>query len=144
MCKLDFGVQVGGRIVDSAFTIAFNPKYDPAIQCTIDGTNTGLREAGVDARFSEIGAAIQETIESYEVGGGVKGGILALSFGSTRNSGSRSLRSWWGFRSNTMCVFLETAGGLCGSGSKFSIICRCVDVATMLCELATEVSSTCR
>eukprot|EP00391_Amoebophrya_sp_Ameob2_P007755 CAMPEP_0178999488 /NCGR_PEP_ID=MMETSP0795-20121207/10095_1 /TAXON_ID=88552 /ORGANISM="Amoebophrya sp., Strain Ameob2" /LENGTH=484 /DNA_ID=CAMNT_0020692281 /DNA_START=169 /DNA_END=1623 /DNA_ORIENTATION=- len=67
VCKLDFGIQVGGRIVDSAFTIAFNPKYDAAIRCTQDGTNTGLKEAGIDARFSEIGAAIQEVIESYEV-----------------------------------------------------------------------------
>merc|ERR1719201_2814743 len=67
VCKLDFGVQVGGRIVDSAFTIAFNPKYDKIIQATQDGTNTGIKAAGIDARFTEIGAAIQETIESYEI-----------------------------------------------------------------------------
>jgi len=67
VCKLDFGVQVGGRIVDSAFTIAFNDKYDPLIAASQDGTNTGIREAGIDARFSEIGAAIQETIESFEI-----------------------------------------------------------------------------
>eukprot|EP00933_Yihiella_yeosuensis_P055830 TRINITY_DN5475_c1_g1_i2.p1 TRINITY_DN5475_c1_g1~~TRINITY_DN5475_c1_g1_i2.p1 ORF type:complete len:519 (+),score=141.75 TRINITY_DN5475_c1_g1_i2:225-1781(+) len=67
VCKLDFGVQVGGRIVDSAFTIAFNPKYDVLIESTQEGTNTGVKEAGIDARFSEIGAAIQETIESYEI-----------------------------------------------------------------------------
>lgn len=65
--KVDFGVQVGGRIVDSAFTVAFNPKYDAAIESTKDATNTGLRLAGVDARFSEIGAAIEEVIGSYEV-----------------------------------------------------------------------------
>jgi len=67
VCKLDFGVQVGGRIVDSAFTIAFDQKYDPIIASTQDGTNTGIKHAGVDARFSEIGEAIQETIESYEI-----------------------------------------------------------------------------
>mmetsp|Transcript_33270 Transcript_33270/g.60987 ORF Transcript_33270/g.60987 Transcript_33270/m.60987 type:complete len:549 (+) Transcript_33270:92-1738(+) len=67
VCKLDFGVQVGGRIVDCAFTVAFNPKYDPIIAASKEGTNTGVREAGIDARFSEIGAAIQETIESYEI-----------------------------------------------------------------------------
>mmetsp|Transcript_9200 Transcript_9200/g.14622 ORF Transcript_9200/g.14622 Transcript_9200/m.14622 type:complete len:521 (+) Transcript_9200:166-1728(+) len=67
VCKLDFGVQVGGRIVDCAFTIAFNEKYDPLIEATQEGTNTGIKEAGVDARFSDIGAAIQETIESYEI-----------------------------------------------------------------------------
>jgi len=67
VCKLDFGVQVGGRIVDCAFTIAFNEKYDPLIESTQEGTNTGIKEAGIDARFSDIGAAIQETIESYEI-----------------------------------------------------------------------------
>lgn len=67
VCKLDFGVQVGGRIVDCAFTIAFNPKYDPIIEASQDGTNTGIAAAGVDARFSEIGEKIQEAIESYEI-----------------------------------------------------------------------------
>lgn len=67
VCKLDFGVQVGGRIVDCAFTIAFNPKYDPIIEASKDGTNTGIKAAGIDARFSEIGAEIQEAIESYEI-----------------------------------------------------------------------------
>jgi methionyl aminopeptidase len=67
VCKLDFGVQVGGRIVDSAFTIAFNPKYDSIIMASKDGTNTGIKAAGIDARFSEIGEQIQETIESYEI-----------------------------------------------------------------------------
>lgn len=32
-----------------------------------DATNTGLKEAGIDARLGEIGAKIQETMESYEV-----------------------------------------------------------------------------
>lgn len=27
----DFGTQIGGRIVDSAFTVAFNPRYDPLL-----------------------------------------------------------------------------------------------------------------
>mmetsp|Transcript_6347 Transcript_6347/g.14561 ORF Transcript_6347/g.14561 Transcript_6347/m.14561 type:complete len:521 (-) Transcript_6347:103-1665(-) len=67
VCKLDFGVQVGGRIVDCAFTIAFNERYDPIIEASQAGTNTGVKEAGIDARFSDIGAAIQETIESYEI-----------------------------------------------------------------------------
>jgi len=67
VCKLDFGVQVGGRIVDCAFTIAFNEKYDSIIQASQDGTNTGIRNAGIDARFSDIGESIQEAIESYEI-----------------------------------------------------------------------------
>jgi methionyl aminopeptidase len=30
-------------------------------------TNTGIREAGIDARLCDIGAAIEETMTSYEV-----------------------------------------------------------------------------
>ena len=32
-----------------------------------DATNTGIKHAGIDARLNEIGAVIQETMESYEV-----------------------------------------------------------------------------
>ena len=66
ICKLDFGVHVGGRIVDCAFTIAFDPIFDPLIAATQSATNAGLRAAGIDARLGEIGSIIQETIESYE------------------------------------------------------------------------------
>eukprot|EP00923_Selenidium_pygospionis_P014121 GHVN01024316.1.p1 GENE.GHVN01024316.1~~GHVN01024316.1.p1 ORF type:complete len:464 (-),score=96.62 GHVN01024316.1:330-1721(-) len=64
--KVDFGIQVRGRIVDSAFTIAFDEKYDNIIKASQDGTNAGLAAAGIDARFGEVGEAIQEAIESYE------------------------------------------------------------------------------
>jgi len=32
-----------------------------------DATNTGIKEAGIDVRLCDIGAAIQEVMESYEV-----------------------------------------------------------------------------
>ncbi|OAX81212.1 methionine aminopeptidase 2-1 [Emergomyces africanus] len=65
--KVDFGVHMNGRIVDSAFTIAFDPVYDNLLAAVKDATNTGIREAGIDVRMSDIGAAIQEAMESYEV-----------------------------------------------------------------------------
>ena len=65
--KIDFGVHVKGRIIDSAFTMSFNPKYDTLLAAVKDATNTGIKEAGIDARLGEIGAAIQEVMESYEV-----------------------------------------------------------------------------
>ncbi|QUC16155.1 uncharacterized protein UV8b_00396 [Ustilaginoidea virens] len=65
--KVDFGVHVGGRIVDSAFTVAFEPKYDDLLQAVREATDAGIREAGIDARVGEIGAVIQETMESFEV-----------------------------------------------------------------------------
>ncbi|KAG4439334.1 hypothetical protein IFR05_005209 [Cadophora sp. M221] len=65
--KVDFGVHINGRIVDSAFTIAFDHKYDNLLAAVKAATNTGIKHAGVDARMKEIGAAIQEVMESYEV-----------------------------------------------------------------------------
>jgi methionyl aminopeptidase len=65
--SVDFGVHVNGRIVDSAFTIAFNPVYDNLLAAVKDATNTGIREAGIDARISHISGCIQEAMESYEV-----------------------------------------------------------------------------
>ena len=63
----DFGTHVNGRIIDSAFTVAFNPRYDPLLAAVSDATNTGIRAAGVDVRLCDVGAAIQEVMESYEV-----------------------------------------------------------------------------
>jgi len=65
--KVDFGVHVNGRIIDSAFTMHFNPRYDNLIAAVQDATNTAVKHAGVDAILGEIGAAVQETMESYEL-----------------------------------------------------------------------------
>ncbi|KAJ1679897.1 Methionine aminopeptidase 2, partial [Spiromyces aspiralis] len=65
--KIDIGVHVNGRIVDSAFTMAWNSKYDKLLEAVKDATNTGIREAGIDVRLSDVGAAIEEVMESYEV-----------------------------------------------------------------------------
>ena len=87
VCKLDFGTHVNGRIIDCAFTIAFNPVYNPLLAAVKDATNTGrnththmhthtcvlyvvcagIREAGIDVRLCDIGESIQEVMESYEV-----------------------------------------------------------------------------
>ncbi|KAH8827176.1 methionine aminopeptidase 2-like protein [Flagelloscypha sp. PMI_526] len=65
--KVDIGVHVKGRITDSAFTLNFEPTYDNLLEAVKAATNTGIRESGIDARLGEIGGAIQETMESYEV-----------------------------------------------------------------------------
>ncbi|CAG9998100.1 unnamed protein product [Clonostachys byssicola] len=65
--KVDFGVHVNGKIVDSAFTVAFDNKYDNLLKAVQEATNAGIREAGIDARVGEIGGVIQETMESFEV-----------------------------------------------------------------------------
>ena len=82
--KVDFGVHVSGRIVDSAFTLAFNPAYDSLLTAVKAATNVGLKvsksarhgvckakqipkEAGIDSRMDYISEVIQEVMESYEV-----------------------------------------------------------------------------
>ncbi|XP_044271835.1 methionine aminopeptidase 2 [Tribolium madens] len=65
--KIDFGTHINGRIIDCAFTHTFNPKYDKLVEAVRDATNTGIKAAGIDVQLCEIGAAIQEVMESYEL-----------------------------------------------------------------------------
>jgi methionyl aminopeptidase len=67
VCKIDFGTQINGHIIDCAWTVAFNPVYDPLKEAVQAATDTGLRESGIDVRLCDIGAAIQETMESHEI-----------------------------------------------------------------------------
>ena len=41
--KVDFGVHINGRIVDSAFTWTDNPRYDPLLTAVKEATNTGIK-----------------------------------------------------------------------------------------------------
>ena len=43
LLKVDFGVHVSGRIVDSAFSVAFNPAYDNLLTAVKAATNIGLK-----------------------------------------------------------------------------------------------------
>ena len=43
MAGADFGTQINGRIIDSAFTVAFDPRYDPLLTAVREATNTGVR-----------------------------------------------------------------------------------------------------
>jgi methionyl aminopeptidase len=43
VCKIDFGTHINGRIIDCAWTVAFNLKYDPLLQAVREATNTGIR-----------------------------------------------------------------------------------------------------
>ncbi len=67
VCKVDFGTHVKGNIIDSAFTICFDPKFKPLLDASRDGTWAGIKLAGPDARINDISQVIQEAIESYEI-----------------------------------------------------------------------------
>ncbi|XP_026640246.1 methionine aminopeptidase 2 [Microtus ochrogaster] len=59
--------SLSGRIIDCAFTVTFNPKYDILLKAVKDATNTGIKCAGIDVRLCDVGEAIQEVMESYEI-----------------------------------------------------------------------------
>jgi len=65
--KIDFGTHIGGRIIDCAFTMCWDDQFKPLLDAVRAATNTGIKEAGVDVRLGDIGAAIQEVMESHEV-----------------------------------------------------------------------------
>jgi methionyl aminopeptidase len=65
--KIDFGCQIDGRIIDCAWTVAFDDKFDPLLNAVKEATNTGIKSAGIDVQMCEIGADIQEVMESHEI-----------------------------------------------------------------------------
>jgi methionyl aminopeptidase len=65
--KFDLGTHINGRIIDSAFTKIWNPKYQPLLAAVKAATNAGIAAAGIDVRICDIGEAIQEVMESHEI-----------------------------------------------------------------------------
>ena len=49
-----------GRIIDCAWTVAFDPTFDPLLNAVKEATNAGIRAAGIDVQMCEIGEAVQE------------------------------------------------------------------------------------
>lgn len=41
--KVDFGVQVKGKILDSAFTLTWEPTYNKLLEAVKASTNAGIR-----------------------------------------------------------------------------------------------------
>ena len=66
--KIDYGVQLNyGNIIDSAFTIGLNSKYNELIQLSKDVTNYAVSLCGPDVLLSDIGKQIEEYVLSKEI-----------------------------------------------------------------------------
>eukprot|EP00698_Gefionella_okellyi_P005051 TRINITY_DN14643_c0_g1_i1.p1 TRINITY_DN14643_c0_g1~~TRINITY_DN14643_c0_g1_i1.p1 ORF type:complete len:430 (+),score=67.10 TRINITY_DN14643_c0_g1_i1:183-1292(+) len=65
--KVDFGTHINGHIIDCAWTVAFNPQFDPLVAAVKAATNAGIKAAGIDVQLCHVGEEIQEVMESYEV-----------------------------------------------------------------------------
>jgi methionyl aminopeptidase len=74
--KIDFGTEVNGWIIDSAFTQygfgdvaptdAAADEYDNLTACMRDATNTGIKNIGIDATILEWSQSVEEVIRSYD------------------------------------------------------------------------------
>ncbi|CAI2352269.1 unnamed protein product [Caenorhabditis sp. 36 PRJEB53466] len=67
VCKIDYGIHVRGRLIDSAFTVHFDPKFDPLVEAVREATNAGIRESGIDVRLCDVGEVVEEVMTSHEV-----------------------------------------------------------------------------
>ena len=65
--KIDYGVHYNGIIIDSAFTINFDSKYDEFIKFSKETTEFAISQCGPDAILGEIGKEIEEFVESREI-----------------------------------------------------------------------------
>ena len=65
--KIDYGVHIGGTIIDSAFTLHFNEKYNEFIDISKKITNYAVSLCNPDKILGEIGAEIEEYIQSKEI-----------------------------------------------------------------------------
>jgi methionyl aminopeptidase len=65
--KIDYGVHFNGTIIDSAFTVHFNEKYNEFIQISKDVTDFAVKQCGPDVILGEIGKEIEEYVHSCQL-----------------------------------------------------------------------------
>lgn len=63
--KVDFGTQVEGYIIDCAWTVAFDPQFDPLLEAVREATNTGIRNAGIDVPLNEVTSSCARLFEAF-------------------------------------------------------------------------------
>jgi methionyl aminopeptidase len=65
--KIDFGTEVNGWIIDSAFTVYFNDKHDTLVKAVKEATETGIKNAGIDVDINDWAKSIKEVMNSYDI-----------------------------------------------------------------------------
>jgi methionyl aminopeptidase len=58
MTKVDIGIHVGGRIVETPFTMAFDLTYENLLATVKYAMETVVHEAAINVRVGELGGHI--------------------------------------------------------------------------------------
>ena len=66
LLKIDFGIQMYGNIVDSAFTYSNNPKFSPFIDSSKEAVLSVIKLCRPEVYICDIQDTASEIIESYE------------------------------------------------------------------------------
>lgn len=65
LVKVDFGVHIQGYLADTAVTVVFDPHFEPMARAADEALSNAIRAFRPGAKMSEIGRAIQTTVERY-------------------------------------------------------------------------------
>ena len=65
--KIDFGTEINGWIIDSAFTVYFDEKHDILVNAVKEATETGIKNAGIDVDINDWAKHIKEVMNSYDI-----------------------------------------------------------------------------
>lgn len=57
--KVDFGTQIEGHIIDCAWTVNFDPQFDPLVEAAREATNAGIKTAGIDVPVNEVPTCLE-------------------------------------------------------------------------------------
>lgn len=67
VCKIDFGSHINGWIVDSAFSINLNNKYNSLLEASKEAVDNVIKNMGTDMLISELSIIAEEIVKSYEL-----------------------------------------------------------------------------
>lgn len=67
VCSIDYGVHINGHIIDSAFTININQKYNKLLEASHKAVTETIKSMGCDVIINELSENIQEIVTSYEL-----------------------------------------------------------------------------
>lgn len=67
LLKIDYGVHYDGCIADGAYSFSLNTKFQELISVADRATQLAISNSGADAVLGDIGALVQEYIESKEI-----------------------------------------------------------------------------